>query len=71
MLLLLQLDALNRGAVSLNGELTLSDLDMVSLDDLVEPAGPLNIGSTCFCFVTDAIVALNCKFMNCAVFVLP
>jgi uncharacterized protein len=39
--LLIQLDALNRGAVSLNGKLTLSELDMVSLDDLVEPAGPL------------------------------
>ena len=39
--LLLQLESLARGSVSLNGELPLSDLDMVSLDDLVEPAGPL------------------------------
>jgi len=39
--LLLQLDALNRGAVSLNGELPLAELEMVSLDELVEPAGPL------------------------------
>ena len=39
--LLLQLESLARGSVSLNGKLPLSDLDMVSLDDLVEPAGPL------------------------------
>ena len=39
--LLLQLESLARGSVSLNGKLPLSDLDMVSLDDLVEPADPL------------------------------
>ena len=39
--LLLQLESLARGSISLNGKLPLSDLDMVSLDDLVEPAGPL------------------------------
>jgi uncharacterized metal-binding protein YceD (DUF177 family) len=39
--LLLSIEPLAKGAVSLKGELPLNELDMVSLDNLVEPAGPL------------------------------
>ena len=39
--LLLSIEPLAKGAVSLKGELPLNELVMVSLDNLVEPAGPL------------------------------
>ena len=39
--LLLNMDKIEQGSLSLKGRIPLSDLDMETLDDLIKPAGPL------------------------------
>jgi len=39
--LLLQLESLAKGFVSISGDLPLNELNMASLDELIEPTGPL------------------------------